>query len=130
MCNFFSESVNIEKNINKTGFLFFIYNSREKNRKKMLPNQNKQDKFCPFSKITIKVKGDTAQKMKFSITDFFSKCDKIRSFLRIWSHSRKKSLMENFIFCAVLLLRKHSLRIILSQGLFFMLHTETFLNCF
>ena len=33
--------------------------------------------------------------------DFFSKCDQIRSFLRIWSHLLKKSLMENFIFCAV-----------------------------
>ena len=39
--------------------------------------------------------------MKFSIKDFFSKCDQIRSFLRIWSHLLKKSLMENFIFCAV-----------------------------
>ena len=29
------------------------------------------------------------------------KCDQIRSFLRIWSHLLKKSLMENFIFCAV-----------------------------
>ena len=36
--------------------------------------------------------------MKFSIKDFFSKCDQIRSFLRIWSHLLKKSLMENFIF--------------------------------
>ena len=41
----------------------------------------------------------TAQQMKFSIKDFFSKCDQIRSFLRIWSHLLKKSLMENFIFC-------------------------------
>ena len=32
----------------------------------------------------------TAQKMKFSIKD-----------LRIWSHLLKKSLLENFIFCAV-----------------------------
>ena len=39
--------------------------------------------------------------MKFSITDFFSKCDQIRSFLWIWSHLLKKSLMENFIFCKV-----------------------------
>ena len=39
--------------------------------------------------------------MKLSIKDFFSKCDQIRSFLRIWSHLLKKSLMENFIFCAV-----------------------------
>ena len=36
--------------------------------------------------------------MKFSIKDFFSKCDQIRRKLRIWSHLRKKSLMENFIF--------------------------------
>ena len=40
----------------------------------------------------------TAQKMKFSIKDFF-KCEQIRIFLRIWSHLLKKSLMENFIFC-------------------------------
>ena len=35
-------------------------------------------------------------KMKFSIKDFFSKCDQIRIFLRIWSHLLKKSLMANF----------------------------------
>ena len=39
--------------------------------------------------------------MKFSIKDFCSKCDQIHSFLRIWSHLLKKSLMENIIFCAV-----------------------------
>ena len=39
--------------------------------------------------------------MKFSIKGFFSKCDQIRSYLRIWSHLLKKSLMENFIFYAV-----------------------------
>ena len=43
----------------------------------------------------------TAQKMKFSIKDFFSKCDQIRMKRRSWSHLLKKSLMENFIFCAV-----------------------------
>ena len=42
---------------------------------------------------TIKTKF-TAQKMKFSIKDFSSKCDQIRSL--------EKSLMENFIFCAVI----------------------------
>ena len=42
-----------------------------------------------------------AQKIKFSIKDFFSKCDQICSLLLIWSHLLKKSLMENFIFCAV-----------------------------
>ena len=35
------------------------------------------------------------------IQDFFSKCDQIRSFLRIRSHLLKKSLMENFIFSAL-----------------------------
>ena len=44
-----------------------------------------------------------AQKMKFCIKDFFSKCAQIRRKLRIWSHLLKKFLMENFIFCAVLI---------------------------
>ena len=48
--------------------------------------------WCPY----------TAQKMKFFIKDFLSKCDQIRRKLRIWSHIMKKSLMENFIFCAVI----------------------------
>ena len=43
----------------------------------------------------------TTQKIKFSIEDFFSKCDQIRHFRRIWSHLLMKFLMENFIFCAV-----------------------------
>ena len=47
------------------------------------------------------LKLNTAQNMKFSIKDFFSKCDQIRRKLRIWSHLMKKSLMENFIFGAV-----------------------------
>ena len=41
------------------------------------------------------------QKIKFSIKDFFSKCDQIRWKLWIYSHLLKKSLMGNFIFCAV-----------------------------
>ena len=41
----------------------------------------------------------TAQKIKFSVKDFFSKYDHIRRKLRIWSHLLKKTLMENFIFC-------------------------------
>ena len=39
--------------------------------------------------------------MKFSINYFFTKFDQIRRKLWIWSHLLKKSLMENFIFCAV-----------------------------
>ena len=46
------------------------------------------------------------KKMKFSIKDFFSKCDQIRSFMRVWSHLIKKSLMENFILCAVFIVYK------------------------
>ena len=42
----------------------------------------------------------TAQKLKFSILKF--QIEVARSFQRIWSHLLKKSLMENFIFCAVL----------------------------
>ena len=41
--------------------------------------------------------------MKFSLKDFFSKCDQIRREL-------KKSLMENFIFCAVYLFWKTTVK--------------------
>ena len=44
-------------------------------------------------------KNYTAQKMKFSIKDFFSKCDHICRKLWIWIYLMKKPLMENFIFC-------------------------------
>ena len=40
--------------------------------------------------------------MKFSTKELFINCDHIRSFLRAWSHLLKKSLVENFIFCAVI----------------------------
>ena len=39
--------------------------------------------------------------MMFSMKDFFSKCEQIRRNLRICSHLLKKSLIENFIYCAV-----------------------------
>ena len=38
--------------------------------------------------------------MKFSIKDFFSKYDEIRTKLPVWSHLQKKYLIEN-ILCAV-----------------------------
>ena len=44
--------------------------------------------------------------MKIFINDFFIKCDQIHRKLRIWSHLLKKSLMENFIFCAVKFLQR------------------------
>ena len=39
------------------------------------------------------------QKMNFFINDFFSKCNQIRNCG--FGHILKKSLMENFVFCAV-----------------------------
>ena len=59
----------------------------------------------PFQSVQIKqidckIRTNTVQKLKFSIEDFFSKYDQIRSFLRIWSHLLKKSLMENFLCSA------------------------------
>ena len=44
----------------------------------------------------------TAQKMKISITDFCSKCDQVCRKLWICSHLMKKSVIENCIFCAIL----------------------------
>ena len=53
-----------------------------------------------YNKETLARNGlrSTAQKTKFSIKDFFSKCDQIRSYLRIWSHLLMKWLLANFIF--------------------------------
>ena len=56
-----------------------------------------------WNKYWILVLKLTGQKMKSPIKDFFSKCDQIRRKLPIWSHLLKKSLMEDFIFCAVTL---------------------------
>ena len=56
---------------------------------------------APTSSSSLLVPFYTVQNMKFSIKDFISKCDQIRSFLQICSHLLKKSLMENFIYCAV-----------------------------
>ena len=46
----------------------------------------------------VKGKTNTAQKMKFSIKDFSSKCDQTAVSS---SHLLEKFLMQNFIFCAV-----------------------------
>ena len=54
-----------------------------------------------FFRFRSRISMCTAQKMKFSIQDIFSKCDQICRKLRIWSHLLKKSLTENFIFLAV-----------------------------
>ena len=62
--------------------------------------------FALLSDLNDISKIDTAQQRKFSIKDFFSKCDQIRRNPRIWSHLLKKILLENSIFCAVFLTGK------------------------
>ena len=44
--------------------------------------------------------------MKFSIKGFFRKYEQICAKLEIWSHLLKKSLMQNFSFCAVVLYQR------------------------
>ena len=39
--------------------------------------------------------------LRISIKDFFSKCDQIRSFIRILLHLLKKSLMKDIFLCSV-----------------------------
>ena len=41
--------------------------------------------------------------MKLPIKDFVSKCNQIRRKLQIWSLILKKSLMENFLLCTVII---------------------------
>ena len=54
-----------------------------------------EDRICVSAQIY-------STKIKFFIKNFFSKCDQICSFRRIWSHLLKKYSIENFIFCAVI----------------------------
>ena len=48
-----------------------------------------------------------AQKINFSIKEFFGKLDEIRSLKWIWSHLLKKLIMKNF--CAELISSNYSL---------------------
>ena len=54
-----------------------------------------------FAKSSILDVWLTAQKMKFSNENLFIRCDQMHRKLRIWLHLLKRSLMVNFIFCAV-----------------------------
>ena len=65
------------------------------------PFQKRCHKYFPdvyFLGLICRLGTSTVQKMKFSIKEFFSKCDELLRNLRIWPHLLKKSLMENFIF--------------------------------
>ena len=73
---------------------------------KSIPLPNFKELFLPETITSQAVHPDLVlilhKKWKISIKDFFSQCDQTRSFLRIWSHLLEKSLMGNFISCAVL----------------------------
>ena len=70
-----------------------------KTKPKTVDKRNKQ------AKKQLKTGSITPHKKKFSITDVFSKCDQIHSFLRIWYHLLEKSIIGNLlkISCAVYL---------------------------
>ena len=72
---------------------WFLFNIHTETREDFSWTQTSRDTI-----IGINVLSNTAQKMKFSIKDFSSKCDQICRKLRIWSHLLEKFLMENFIF--------------------------------
>ena len=72
--------VKIEHNCNIVGLFFSAAQ----------PNM-KEFRFCRCAFYD-----DTAQKLKFSIIDFFSKCDPIWSYLRISSHLLKNPLWKTF----------------------------------
>ena len=82
----------------------FVTDSRSLIKALQQPPERKQIRIYSFFIILFFIKADhkfhlyAVQKMKFSIKVFFGKCYHIRSFLLIWSHLLKKSLMENFIF--------------------------------
>ena len=67
--------------------------------------------------------GFTAQKMKFSIIDFFSTCDQIRRKLRIWSHFLMKLWIKNFVsLCSAYIAYedRHSLwNLLFFEGIYF-----------
>ena len=45
----------------------------------------------------------TARKIKFPVKGIFKKCEKIRRKIRTCLHLPKKSLMENFVSCGVVI---------------------------
>ena len=96
-----SENPNVVKT--KNGRVMFLSKCALCNSKKsrFIKEQETRGLFRNLMGIEIQILSDTAQKMEFSIKDFFSKCDQIRRKLRTWSHFLEKFLMENFIFCAV-----------------------------
>ena len=57
----------------------------------------------------------SAQKMKFSIEDFFRKCDRIHRNLRIWSHLLKNPQKKTSFFVQCLLIKIYSYKLVQVQ---------------
>ena len=79
--------------------IFCCFNNQVQNLKNVYKNVPRFCHSCctqaPWVMFSVVV---TAHKMKFSIKDFFSKYDQVRSFLRIWSHLLKKPWWETSTF--------------------------------
>ena len=85
-----------------SNWLVYTFSSQSDEILILVPNRLCLDFVCKIFKYYYHIRTQhTAQKIKFFIKDFSSKCDQIRRKLRIWSNLLKKSLMENVIFCAV-----------------------------
>ena len=89
--------------VKKSAFVFFLLNTL------FWRHIQVRTCFCIYFSLTVCFSNYTAQKVKFSINDFFSKCNQIRSILRIWTHLLNKFLMKNFIFCAMLVFSGYAL---------------------
>ena len=97
--------ISLQKNNRNCNFYRFSYNSllssfciflKTKTRIKFSVCwwSGKKKYFCFLFIVSRAIlQSHAEQKMMFSIKDFFSKCGQIRSFLQIWSHLLKKSLM-------------------------------------
>ena len=86
-----TKTVIYQRNLNKMNKIYFLNDQQNLNWKAV---------FSIAKKMSITFSGNITQEIKCVTKDFFSKCDEIRFFLRIWSHLLKKYLMENFMFCA------------------------------
>ena len=73
------------------------------------------------TKLALNYNNHHFTKMKFSIKDFFSKCDQMDSFLQIWSHLLKK--FSNFIFRAVHIYKTNTGFIMIIEAILLQLFT-------
>ena len=80
-------------------FSYFYYTPFDKQRNREVMNWTKGCKSCQHFMLIGSYK---EQFLHWALhkNEISTKCDQIYRKLQIWSHLLKKSLMENFIFCA------------------------------